>query len=532
MSQRRAERRSRRATSRRGDELGGDELRQREQRSRLLLDNVPDHAIFLLDADGVVTTWNAGAGRVTGYAEDEIVGRPHAVLHATGAPPPTGPDTLLARARRDGHADDQGWRVRRDGRRFWAEVVVTTLRGPHGELSGFAEVIRDRTARLAEASSRERELAEREQAAHGREEVERQRQEFLASVVHDLQTPVVAVNGFVTLLRDGHIPDDEQEEVLERVLSNTRALQDLIDNLRTSSRLATGQLELRPEPVPLRDFVTRLVADLSPLTAEHPVRLEVDDVELHADPQGLGRILRNLLGNAARHTPPGTTVTVRAALHADSVSLEVVDDGPGIPAELLPRLFDRFERGHRGGTGLGLSIVQQYVQLHGGDVEVVSEPGVGTCFRARLPQAFPRRDTTVVRGWSGGSSPAPDADAAGGLRTELRTFAPTVVERDVDPVTSQLVHRATRRLLHLSRPREVAGVLEDLVVALGGAVVPATKAPSGALPVDLSFGDGPPRLPVADDPAARLRLEFALPGVVEDARRVTDLLRAARAPGA
>jgi PAS domain S-box-containing protein len=365
-------------------------LRRSEERFRLLVESVLDYAIFLLDPDGIVVSWNAGAERMKGYRADEIVGRHYSVFYPDEYRDEELPAQLLRRAQDEGRAEHSGWRVRRDGSRFWADVVITALRDDDGTLTGFAKVTRDMTAAHLAEEARERAAVDQQRALERLEELDRWRRDFLGSVIHDLQTPVVVIRGFVELLRDGRIPADEVEDLADRVLSNTRSLQELIDNLRAFSHLSEAEVELHLEPIDLGPFIAGLVADLGPMFEGRAVDVEVEgELVVAADRHALERVLRNLLVNAARHTPDGVPTRIRARAVADRAMVQVEDDGEGIPGELLPRLFERFAAGTGGGTGLGLSIVKHYVELHGGEVSVRSAPGQGAVFEVDLPRRGP-----------------------------------------------------------------------------------------------------------------------------------------------
>jgi PAS domain S-box-containing protein len=366
---------------------GSGDLRRSEERFRLLVESVVDYAIFMLDPQGRVESWNAGAERLKGYRAEEIVGQPWSTFYPDEARRAGLPTRLLEEARTKGRVEHTGWRVRKDGRRFWADVVITALLDERGELTGFAKVTRDRTAAHLTDQARERALAEQQRAVERLEELDRWRTSFLSSIVHDLQNPVIAIVGFATLLRDGRTPPALTErDLAERVLSNASTMQGLIDNLRVYGRLAEGRVELDPERLELGGYVRDLLADLAPVLGDHPVDADLDGVVVEADRLGLERILRNLLGNAVRHTPSDAPVHIRADARDDVVIVEVADEGEGIPPDLLPRIFDRFAAGEHGGTGLGLTIVRSYVELHGGEVSVASVVGEGTTFRITLPR--------------------------------------------------------------------------------------------------------------------------------------------------
>lgn len=357
-----------------------------DQRFRLLVDSVVDYAIFLLDPDGHVTSWNTGAARLKGYTADEVVGHHYSLFYPEESIEQGRPQRLLDQAREGGRASDAGWRVRKDGTRFWADVVLTALTDEGGAVTGFAKVTRDRTADRELAEQRERALEEQRRLVSRLEELDAWRRDFMSSVAHDLQTPVTAIHGFVTLLRDG-VSSEELPIVIDSVLANAGSLQEFVDNLRSYTVLAERDPPLDLRAVELSRFLSRLVAASAPLLDGRPVEVEMAEGEVVADRHGLERIVRNLLTNAARHTPEGTKVTLRARVDETSriALLEVADDGPGIAPHLLPRVFERFERGGGGGTGLGLAIARRWTELHGGSISVDSTVGVGTTFRVELP---------------------------------------------------------------------------------------------------------------------------------------------------
>jgi len=361
-------------------------LSQSEERFRLLVDSVMDYAIFMLDVDGYVESWNNGAQRVKGYRADEVVGRHYSAFYTDEDRAAGLPDRLLLAADRDGRVEISGWRIRKDGTQFWANVVITALRNDDGTLAGFAKVTRDLTDQHRIREARE-ELLDRQQDTLGRlEEIDQWRRDFIAAIAHDLRSPVSSIIGFAELVQDGQITDGaEMARITERILSNAYSIDALIDHLRTDAMLEAGAVELQREPMALRPLLDAVTADMEPVLRGHQVVVDVDHVQVTADRSGLERILRNLIGNAARHNPSGATIAVRAHREADAAVVSVQDDGEGIGDEKLARVFDRFERRGGGGSGLGLSIVKQYVELHGGEVSVDSEVGRGSTFRFTLP---------------------------------------------------------------------------------------------------------------------------------------------------
>lgn len=362
------------------------QLELSEERFRLLVESVVDYAIFMLSPDGFIESWNAGAERIKGYSGEEILGQHVSVFYTPDATEQGRPQKLLRIAREEGRVEDTGWRVRKDGTRFWANVVITALRDS-GELVGFAKVTRDMTEAHEAEAAREDALRQRREVAR-LEELDEGRRNFISAVAHDLQTPVTAIAGFAEILLEENVDEDERRDFIRRIEGNAQALEDLIDHLRTFSSLETGRARLDPEPLELAAEVDEVVGRMRPVLGGREVNVDVSGVEVSADRRGLQRILQNLLDNAARHSPREAPIHVRADVPANGeVVVEVEDEGEGIPEDLLPVVFDEYQRGPHGGTGLGLSIVKQYVELHGGEVAVDSVEGEGSTFRFTLPTA-------------------------------------------------------------------------------------------------------------------------------------------------
>lgn len=365
----------------------GHALAQSEERFRLLVDSVMDYAIFMLDPNGIVESWNAGAQRLKGYTEAEIVGRHYSTFYTEADRRDRLPDQLLETAKRDGRVEISGWRLRKDGTQFWANVVITALWHGDGTLAGFAKVTRDMTDQHRNRESREKLLVQQQEAVARLSHLDTWRRQFIAAVAHDLRSPVSSIIGFAELAQDGHLKDEaEVQRVMGRILSNAYSLEALIDHLRTDALLEAGAVTLRPEPVDLRHLVEGVIADMHPFLKGHVVEVDLEDGQVSVDRGGLERILRNLVGNAARHNRAGVIITVTGGVRDGALEMEVVDTGVGIPGEELAQVFDRFARRGGGGSGLGLSIVKQYVELHGGEVWANSQVGAGSRFGFRIPQ--------------------------------------------------------------------------------------------------------------------------------------------------
>lgn len=341
----------------------------------LLIDSVVDYAMFVLDADGVVRSWNPGAERLKGYRADEIIGHRFSIFYTPEDRESGLPHRLLGRARDEGRVTHTGWRVRKDGTRFWGDVTITALRGADGEIRGFAKVTRDRTdqheAEVAMADSLEREQA----AVKELEAMHRARARFLSAISHDLRTPLGVIRGTLPMLRQGAGDDPDEEEMLDVVDRNVERLHVMTSQLSELSRLERGMLELDRQPVDLADAVAACLRSLGPILDAFEVVTDVEG-QVQLDPLAFERVLTNLLTNAARHAPTGSTITVSSRRQDGEVIIRVEDEGAGVAVDERDTIFHEFRQGRSRrpgeGLGLGLSIVRHYAEAHGGRAWVES----------------------------------------------------------------------------------------------------------------------------------------------------------------
>jgi PAS domain S-box-containing protein len=349
------------------------ERRRSAEFFRVLVSQVEEYAILRLTPGGRIASWNAGAERLFGHVEQDAVGRAFdAVVPIEPEIEPADEDAasaVLREADLAGQARRSGWGVRPDGTRFWGETVVTALRDERELLIGFAAVTRD----LTEARR-----------------LEDAREAFFAALSHDLRMPLNAIQGFVEMLP--LVDGERREEFIERVQSNVRRLALLTDRLIDHARLRAGVVDMTPEVLDLKDVTSACLDDLGPLIGSHPVAVVGDTVQVVADGPALGRVVANLLVNAAKYSPADAPIEIRFAVADGQGRLEVADHGRGIPAQDLPTIFDEFARGSLaesdGGTGLGLASVSQLIALQGGRVHLDSEVGAGTTVTVTLPLAL------------------------------------------------------------------------------------------------------------------------------------------------
>ncbi len=378
---------------RRADEA----LRQSEQRFRLLVDAVKDYAIFMLDPTGHVTTWNAGAQRSKGYTAQEIIGQHFRRFYPAERQAEGHPEHELERALREGHYQEEGWRIRKDGTRFWADVTITAVHGDDGTHVGFAKVTRDTTAQFLQRQDQERSAAllattyqQLETAHEDLATIAKGQAELLSRTSHELRSPigVLAMSAELLRLRGTEIVDADRDRVLAGMSASATRLKQVLTDLVTVSGIQAGTLVPRPGLLDLREELTISVGTALENVPGPEVEVEAEPgLRALADREHLSQIVENLLLNAARH---GTSpVRIRAVAAGDEVNIIVRDSGPGVPETVRPRLFERFVTGGPGGSGLGLFIVRELARTQGGDATYDADDNA---FVVTLPMARPEDD--------------------------------------------------------------------------------------------------------------------------------------------
>ncbi|HZI15402.1 MAG TPA: PAS domain-containing sensor histidine kinase [Myxococcus sp.] len=361
-------------------------LRQSEERFRFMLSSVKDYAIFMLDPQGRVATWNAGAARIKGYTPREIIGQHFSRFYPPDEATSGKCERELETALLVGKFEEEGWRVRKDGSRFWASVVIEPIKGPDDRLRGFAKVTRDLTERRHAEQERLR-LAQAQEAI-------RLRDEFLSIASHELKTPLSALQLQLQSLLQGPLAlDAKVRGKVERAHRSGERLTELVETLLDVSRIATGRFALSRR----RFDLARSVEDVVERFREQAVQDGCElSVQLEAPLQGewdmlrVEQVLTNLLSNALKYAA-GTPVSVSLKAQGANAVLTVADQGPGIPPSEWSRIFGRFERAssmrHYGGLGLGLYVSRQLVEAHGGTISIEAVEPHGARFIVTLPRA-------------------------------------------------------------------------------------------------------------------------------------------------
>ncbi len=405
--------------------LREESLQQSEAQFRLLVKGVTDYAIYMLDPDGVVSSWNLGAERIKGYAPDEIVGQHFSRFYSEEDRANGIPQRGLETARRNGRYETEGWRVRKDGSRFWAHVVVDAISDDDGVVIGFAKITRDMTERQAA----QRALEEAREALFQAQKMEAIGQ-LTGGVAHDFNNLLMAILGSLELVQK-RLPDDP---VASRLINNAIMGAQRGASLTQRMLAFARRQDLKLEPVDAAALV-RGMADLLERSLGPPINVDIrfarDLPAVQSDPAQLESAILNLALNARDAMPDGGLITITGVAvtvgdgetlgleRGDYLRLSVSDTGEGMDEATLARATEPFftSKGVGKGTGLGLSMVHGVVQQSGGALRLSSQPGEGTQIDMFLPLA-------ASGAW------APAAVAGKALAGEAGPFRVLVVDDD------------------------------------------------------------------------------------------------------
>ncbi|HKQ25643.1 MAG TPA: PAS domain S-box protein [Burkholderiales bacterium] len=362
--------------------LTEEALRQSEERFRLLVDGVSDYAIYMLAPDGVVTSWNTGAQRIKGYTSAEIIGKHFSRFYAAPDIEAGKPWEALARARSAGRAEDEGWRIKKNGERFWARTAITPLHDSAGHMRGFAKVTQDLTER---------------RYVQDLEQTSRNVSTFISLLTHELRNPLAPIRTAIQVMTG--MPEAASpalQTMLQMVDRQSTHLARILDDMMEASRAAQGKITIEQKVVDMTEVIQRALEAATPSVeaANHHVTLDLPTKGLlaHGDSNRLTQLLTNLLNNAARYTPQGGQITIKARAEEGSAIIQVADSGRGIAPDDIERIFAMFvqagssENNAGGGLGVGLALARTIAELHGGSLTARSEGvNTGSEFTLKLP---------------------------------------------------------------------------------------------------------------------------------------------------
>jgi PAS domain S-box-containing protein len=378
-------------------------LRESEERSRLFVQSVKDYAMIMLDPSGIVVSWNEGARGLKGYEASEIVGQHFSKFYEPEEVAVGKCEYELVEAKATGRFEDEGWRVRKDGTKFWANVVLTALRDHKGILRGFAKVTRDMTERKrAEDKLRMAHQTLEKRVEDRTLQLQRaveSRDEFLSIASHELRTPLTALK-LQNQLLERHLkrlaageglPAENAKEVAELTKRQVNQLTHLVDDMLDVSRIATGRLQLEFSETDISGLVNDV--KMSFLQQFQNVGIIVTtniepSLKAHCDPHRIEQVISNLISNAIKYGR-GAPIEIVAQERDSKIEIQISDRGPGIEPKDQQRIFERFERAvpasEISGLGLGLFISRQITNAHGGQLRVRSQLGEGATFTVELP---------------------------------------------------------------------------------------------------------------------------------------------------
>jgi len=351
-----------------------------------MVEKVSDYAIFLVDCAGLIKTWNPAAEVMKGYAKDEIIGCHISLLYTDEDRNTGNPQRNMRRAAEQGTFQEETWRQRKDGSRFWALVEIIAVKNDSGELLGFCKLIRDISERRC------MELALRE--------ADRHKDEFLALLAHELRNPLAALSASAVLLSKDMTDPGFAKKASQIIGRQVNQMTGLVEDLLDVSRVSRGQISLDMAPVDMKAVIGDALEQARPFikSRNHTLAIELtsDAACVQGDEKRLIQVICNLLNNAAKYTPPGGDVNLQLSVDENDVRIGISDNGVGIEENAQEVIFDLFEQVQNasdrttGGLGIGLALVRSLVALHGGTVACYSKGvGHGSRFTVCIPRLVP-----------------------------------------------------------------------------------------------------------------------------------------------
>lgn len=366
-------------------EMNAARLAESNERFQLLVNSANDYGIFMLDTEGRVLSWNEGAHHITGYEAEEIIGQHFSRFYPAEDIAAKKPQLELRLATETGRFEEESWRLRKDGSRFWASVIIAAVRDDQGQLRGFSKVTRDMTEKR-KAEERDRLLIREQAAREQAENANKAKDQFLAVLSHELRTPINTIVGWAYLLKNGLLDEPTMREACESIERSSKLQMRLIEDLLDVSRMLAEKLSIESTPVELGAIVAAAVSAARFSFQEKSLELTVQGCPpplwVSGDAVRLEQVISNLLNNAIKFTPAGGRIAVQLSGENGQAQIKISDSGVGISASAMPHIFEHFRQAdssatrQRGGLGLGLSIVHHVVEAHGGSV-VAQSPGEG-----------------------------------------------------------------------------------------------------------------------------------------------------------
>lgn len=363
-------------------------MSQSEESYHKMIEEVEDYAILLLDNQGIIRNWNRGAEKIKGYSEKEIVGNHFRIFYPQSDQEAKLPEQLIREATEKGKAIHEGWRVRKDGTKFWGSIVITALHGKDNAITGFSKVTRD----LTERKNAEDKLI---QYARQLESQNKELQQFAYAAAHDMKEPLRKIQFYNSAILDSHhanLPEKEKN-YLVRAADAAARMQGLIDDILAFSRIAGKPDQF--ETVDLNAIWKEVLEFLQTGIETAQAVIETDPLPvIQGIPVQLRQLFANLLSNSLKYSKKELTPHIRLKCQRlepaeTGYLIAMEDNGIGFPPEYADKIFEMFQRLHGReeypGTGIGLAICKKIVENHHGTIRAQGQPGEGARFEVYLP---------------------------------------------------------------------------------------------------------------------------------------------------
>lgn len=362
------------------------------ERYKMLVENVQDYAIFFMDPEGYIQTWNKGAEKNKGYTHDEIVGKHFSLFYSEQDNLDDKPARELEIAKRVGRVEDEDWRIRKDGSKFWANVVITALYDDDGALQGFAKVTRNLTERKENEDRLKNANVILQEKQKELKRLNESKDDFISLASHQLRTPATAIKQLLGLIIEGfegQVPENILKIAQKTYESNERQIA-IVNSLLKVAQIDSGKVVLHLETTDLNEVVRSLIKQYNGVIGDRnqkiSLALQDSPVYGYVDEEYYRMALENILDNASKYTEAGGTLSITSSIVDDQATISITDTGVGISPENMATLFEKFNRipndlSHKvPGSGLGLYWAQKVIDLHHGTIKVESTPNVGTTF--------------------------------------------------------------------------------------------------------------------------------------------------------
>jgi PAS domain S-box-containing protein len=362
------------------------------ERYKMLVENVQDYAIFFMDPEGYIQTWNKGAEKNKGYTHDEIVGKHFSLFYSEQDNLDNKPARELEIAKRVGRVEDEDWRIRKDGSKFWANVVITALYDDEGTLQGFAKVTRNLTERKENEDRLKNANVILQEKQKELKRLNESKDDFISLASHQLRTPATAIKQLLGLIIEGfegQVPENLLKIVQRTYDSNERQIA-IVNSLLKVAQIDSGKVVLHLETTDVNEIVGSLVKQYDGVIKERgqTITLHLQDAPVYGyiDEEYYRMAVENILDNASKYTEDGGKLYISSSVVDDQATITITDTGVGITPENIATLFEKFNRipndlSHKvPGSGLGLYWAQKVIDLHHGTIKVESTPNVGTTF--------------------------------------------------------------------------------------------------------------------------------------------------------